>query len=100
MARSVYRTAAPNFGTMSPLMRERATARQLGMIEVGLDDLKKAAKTVDVTVNDAYLAAVTGGLRRYTNDTAVPSGPCGPSCRSASAPSRTRTGATGSPCSG
>ena len=65
MARSVYRTAAPNRSTLSPLMRERAMTRHLAMIEVPLDTLKRAAKIVDGTVNDAYLAAVTGGLRRY-----------------------------------
>jgi diacylglycerol O-acyltransferase len=65
MARSVYRTAAPSFSTMSPLMRERSTERRLAMAEVPLDELKTAAKTVGVTVNDAYLAGVTGGLRRY-----------------------------------
>jgi diacylglycerol O-acyltransferase / wax synthase len=65
MAASVYRTAAPSASTLSPVMRERATARRLAMIEVPLDDLKKAAKSADVTVNNAFLAAVTGGLRRY-----------------------------------
>ena len=65
MARSVYRTAAPNSAALSPLMRDRAMTRQLATIEVSLDALKKAAKTVDGTVNDAYLAAIAGGLRRY-----------------------------------
>jgi diacylglycerol O-acyltransferase len=65
MARSVYRTAAPNRSTLSPVMRERATTRQLAMIEVSLDALKKSAKTVGGTVNDAYLAAIAGGLRTY-----------------------------------
>ena len=65
MAGSVYRTAAPSASTLSPLMRERATARRLAMIEVPLDDLKMAAKSAGVTVNNAFLAAVTGGLRRY-----------------------------------
>lgn len=65
MARSVYRTAAPNRGTLSPLMRNRATTRQLAMIEVSLDALKRPAKTVGGTLNDAYLAAVAGGLHRY-----------------------------------
>jgi diacylglycerol O-acyltransferase len=65
MARSIYRTAAPSSGTMSPLMRERATTRHLAAIEVSLDALKTAARTAGGTVNDAYLAAVTGGLRRY-----------------------------------
>ena len=78
MARSVYRTAAPNRSTLSPLMRERATTRQLAMIEVSLDALKKAAKTVDGTVNDAYLAAIAGGCTGTTSGTAPPSTPCGP----------------------
>jgi len=65
MAGSVYRTAAPSASTLSPVMRERATGRRLAMIEFPLDDLKKAARSAGVTVNDAYLAAVTGGLRRY-----------------------------------
>ena len=65
MARSVYRTAAPNRSTLSPVMRDRATTRQLAMIEVSLDALKKSAKTVGGTVNDAYLAAIAGGLRTY-----------------------------------
>ena len=65
MARSVYRTAAPIFDTMSPIMRERAMTRRLAMMEVSLDDLKRAAKTADVTLNVAFLAAVTGGLRSY-----------------------------------
>ncbi len=65
MACSVYRTAAPSSGTMSPIMRERAMVRHLAMLEVPLDALKTAADAADGTVNDAYLAAVTGGLRTY-----------------------------------
>lgn len=65
MTRSVYRTAGPSSGAMSPLMRERATTRHLAVMEAPLDDLKAAAKAVGGTVNDAYLAVVTGGLRRY-----------------------------------
>jgi diacylglycerol O-acyltransferase / wax synthase len=75
MARSVYRTAAPILDTMSPLMRDRAMTRHLAVMEVSLDALKRAARTVDGTVNDAYLAAVTGALRRYheRHDVAVES---------------------------
>jgi WS/DGAT/MGAT family acyltransferase len=65
MARSVYRTGGPSSGALSPLMRERATTRHLAMMEVSLDDLKTAAKAAGGTVNDAYLAVVTGGLRKY-----------------------------------
>jgi diacylglycerol O-acyltransferase len=75
LGRSIYRTAAPILDTKSPVMRERAMTRQLAMMEVPLDALKRAAKTAGGTVNDAYLAAVTGGLRRYheRHDTAVES---------------------------
>ena len=65
MARSVYRTAAPSSGALSLLMRERATNRHLAAMRVSLDALKSAAKATGGTVNDAYLAAVTGGLREY-----------------------------------
>ena len=65
MARSIYRTAAPSSSAMSLLMRERATTRHLATMEVSLDALKSAAKAIGGTVNDAYLAAVAGGLRRY-----------------------------------
>jgi diacylglycerol O-acyltransferase / wax synthase len=65
MARSVYRTAAPSSAAMSPLMRDRAMTRHLATMRLSLDALGKAAKSADGTVNDAYLAVVTGGLRRY-----------------------------------
>jgi len=65
MARSVYRTAGPSSGAMSPKMRDRATTRHLATMEVSLDALRAAAKAADGSVNDAYLAVVTGGLRRY-----------------------------------
>jgi diacylglycerol O-acyltransferase / wax synthase len=65
MAGSVYRTAALSSGAMSPVMRDRSMTRHLATMEVSLDALKRAAKTADGTVNDAYLAVVTGGLRRY-----------------------------------
>ena len=65
MARSVYRTAAPLPSSKSALMRERGMTRRLAVWEVSLEALSRAAKTAGGTVNDAYLAAVTGGLRRY-----------------------------------
>ena len=65
MARSVWRTTAPAFGTLSPVMRERAMTRQLATMEIPLEQFKAAARSAGGTLNDAYLAAVTGGLRRY-----------------------------------
>ena len=46
-------------------MTDRSLDRRLAMLSVDLDDLKQAAKSVGGTVNDAFVAAVTGGLRRY-----------------------------------
>ena len=37
-----------------------------------LDDLKRAAKAVGGTVNDAYLAALAGALARYHDRLGVP----------------------------
>ncbi|AGZ50509.1 wax ester/triacylglycerol synthase domain-containing protein [Mycobacterium kansasii] len=65
MTRSVYRFAAPMPDTMSPVMRERAMVRRLATMEIPLDALNRAAKGIGVTVNDAFLGAITGGLRRY-----------------------------------
>ncbi len=39
--------------------------RRLAVMQVPLADLKASAKACDATLNDAFLAAVTGGVRRY-----------------------------------
>ena len=64
-AHSVARFVAPVRETLSPLMIDRSLDRRLAMLAVDLDDLKQAAKSVGGTLNDAFVAAVTGGLRRY-----------------------------------
>ena len=64
-ARSIGRTVAPVRDTLSPIMKERSLGRHLDMLEVRLDDLTRAATAAGGTVNDAFMAAVTGGLRRY-----------------------------------
>ncbi len=63
--RSIARTVAPILGTLSPIMKERSLGRELDLLEVQLDDLTRAAAVAGGTLNDAFLAAVTGGLRRY-----------------------------------
>jgi diacylglycerol O-acyltransferase / wax synthase len=65
MAEAVSRFVQPVFGTLSPLMTERSLDRHLDMVAVQLDDLKRAARSVGGTVNDAFVASLTGGLRRY-----------------------------------
>jgi diacylglycerol O-acyltransferase len=64
-ARSLARTIAPVSETLSPIMKDRSIARQLDMVEVQLKDLKRAAATASGSLNDGFMAAVTGGLRRY-----------------------------------
>jgi hypothetical protein len=41
------------------------TAWRYGIFECGLDELKAASKRAGGTLNDAYVAAVLGGLRHY-----------------------------------
>jgi WS/DGAT/MGAT family acyltransferase len=64
-ARSVGRFVAPVSDTLSPVMTGRGLGRHLDMIGVDLLSLKRAAGAAGGTVNDAFVASVTGGLRRY-----------------------------------
>jgi diacylglycerol O-acyltransferase len=70
--RSIARTVAPVNETSSPIMKGRSTSRSLGLIEVELADLKRAAKVAGGSVNDAFMAAVAGGLRRYHESQGAP----------------------------
>jgi diacylglycerol O-acyltransferase / wax synthase len=63
--KSIGRTVAPIGSTLSPVMTERGLGRHLEILEVSLADLKRAAAAGGGTVNDGFMAAVTGGLRRY-----------------------------------
>lgn len=65
LAASVYRTVRPINRTGSPLMRKRGMVRRLGVHEAPLADLRGAARLAGGSLNDAFLAGVTGGLRRY-----------------------------------
>ena len=63
--RSVARTVAPVVSTMSPVMTERGLNRRLEVIGVPLDGLKRSAAAAGGSVNDGFLAGLTGGLRLY-----------------------------------
>ncbi len=65
MAASVYRTVRPVNRTGSPLMKERSLIRRLGVLEVPLPQLRAAAHHGGGALNDAFVASVAGGLRRY-----------------------------------
>lgn len=62
---SVGRFVAPVFDTKSPVMRSRRLSRTFDVLEVPVDDLHRAGHATGGHLNDAFLAAVTGGLRRY-----------------------------------
>lgn len=64
-ARSIWRLVAPVYDTKSPVMRERRLARSFHVLEVPLRDLHRAGHSTGGHLNDAFLAGVTGGLRRY-----------------------------------
>jgi diacylglycerol O-acyltransferase / wax synthase len=64
-AASVYRMVRPINSTGSPLMKDRKLVRHLSVHTVPLPELKTAAKANGGRLNDAFLAAITGGLRRY-----------------------------------
>jgi diacylglycerol O-acyltransferase len=67
-AASVARTVEPFFRTKSPVMRDRRLDRALDVLDVPLADLHRAASLHGCHLNDAFLAAVTGGLRRYHDE--------------------------------
>jgi diacylglycerol O-acyltransferase len=64
-AASVYRTIRPVNRTGSPLMKRRSLVRRLGVHDVPMQQLREAAHRGGGALNDAFIAGVTGGLRRY-----------------------------------
>ena len=74
LAASVYRTMRPVTETGSPLMKERTLVRKLGVHEVPLSTLREAAHRAGGSLNDAFVAGVAGGLRRYHDKHGAPVG--------------------------
>jgi diacylglycerol O-acyltransferase / wax synthase len=64
-AGSLERVLAPPPAEPSPLFRARSLSWRFDGLEVPLADLKRAGKTAGGSLNDAYIAALLGGLRRY-----------------------------------
>ncbi len=74
LAASVYRTVRPVSSPGSPLMTERTLVRRLGVHEVPLAALREAAHRSGGSLNDAFVAGVAGGLRRYHEKHGAPIG--------------------------
>jgi diacylglycerol O-acyltransferase len=63
--RSLARLAGPPPADPSPLMTQRGLSRRLQTLDVPLAWLRAAGREAGGSVNDAFLAALTGGLRVY-----------------------------------
>jgi diacylglycerol O-acyltransferase / wax synthase len=62
-AGSFLRIAAPR--TPPSSFAQRSTKRRLTYVEVPVAGLRRAGRSAGGTLNDAYIAGVTGGIRRY-----------------------------------
>ena len=71
-AGSARRVLSPPPAEPSPLLRRRSLVSRTNVLELPLTDLRTAAKAVGCSVNDAYLAALCGGLARYHETLGVP----------------------------
>ena len=71
-ADSARRMLGPPPAEPSPLLRRRSLVTRTFVLELPLTDLRAAAKAAGGSVNDAYLAALCGGLGRYHEVLGVP----------------------------
>ena len=71
-AASARRVLGPPPVAPSPLLRRRSLVSRTHVLEVPLADLRAAGKAAGGSVNDAYLAALSGGLGRYHEALGVP----------------------------
>lgn len=62
---AIARFVQPVSDTLSPVMTERHLTWHYDVLQVPLDAILRAAHAADVKHNDAFLAGVTAGLRRY-----------------------------------
>ncbi|MCW2786651.1 MAG: hypothetical protein JWP74_3168 [Marmoricola sp.] len=78
-SQSLVRVLTPPAAQGSPLLAGSGSGKRFLTLEVPLADLRAAATTAGCSVNDAFVAAVLGGVRRYhefhgTHVDAVPFG--------------------------
>lgn len=64
-ARSIARFVRPITTTSSPVMRDRKLQWHYDTLDVPFAALRGAGTTAGSTLNDAFLAAIAGGFRRY-----------------------------------
>ena len=64
-AQSVLRMLQPSTDPLSPIMRDRSLSVHFDVLTIPLDEAKRAAKRAEGKLNDAFLAGLVGGWRRY-----------------------------------
>jgi WS/DGAT/MGAT family acyltransferase len=62
---SASRVLAPATQALSPIMRGRSLSVRFDVVTAPLTETKEAARQAGGRLNDAFVAAVLGGLRRY-----------------------------------
>lgn len=62
---AVVRFARPIPDTLSPVMTERSLRRRFAVIDVPVEPLHQASKRADGSLNDAFIASILLGLRKY-----------------------------------
>jgi len=65
LAGSVARLLSPGGQRRSPVLRGHSTRWRFDTLELPLTTLRRAGEAAQGTINDAFLAAIAGGLRRY-----------------------------------
>lgn len=71
-AASIARMVQPINETRSPVMVERSLRWRYDALDLPLAAMRAAARAVDGTLNDAFIAGVAGGLRRYHDKADAP----------------------------
>ncbi len=71
-AHSAARLLSPADEPMSPLMRGRSLSVQMAVIQVPFAALRAASKQSGGTINDTYMAAVSGGVATYHESRRAP----------------------------
>lgn len=69
---SLKRVLGAELPPPSPLLAERTGRWHCGGLDVGFAPLRAAAKAADATLNDAFVAALLGGFRRYHEELGRP----------------------------
>jgi diacylglycerol O-acyltransferase / wax synthase len=69
---SLRRVLADPAADGSPLLQARSLSWRFEALDVAFADLRAASKAAGGSLNDAYLAALTGGFRRYHEELGAP----------------------------